>query len=102
MLRAIDLVAEFVRDGRDAFISDVKTQDAVIRRIEVIGEAARRLSEATRASQPDIPWSRIVGMRNELAHGYFSVDLNFVWIAAVERLPELRPRVAAMLRAIGD
>ena len=68
MLRAIDLVAEFVRDGRDAFISDVKTQDAVIRRIEVISEAARRLSEATRASQPDIPWSRIVGMRNELAH----------------------------------
>ena len=55
-----------------------------------------------RASQPDIPWSRIVGMRNELAHGYFSVDLNFVRIAAVKRLPELRPRIAAMLRAIKD
>ena len=97
ILKAIDLVAQFIALGRESFLNDVKTQDAVIRRIEVIGEAARHLSDELRSRHPELPWSRIIGMRNELAHGYFSVDLNIVWIAAAERLPAMRQPVQAIL-----
>jgi len=90
-------VAEFIAPGRESFLNDVKTQDAVIRRIEVIGEAARRLSDELRSGHGELPWSRIIGMRNELAHGYFSVDLNIIWIAAAERLPAMRQPVQAIL-----
>jgi len=90
-------VAEFIAPGRESFLNDVKTQDAVIRRIEVIGEAARRLSDELRSGHGELPWSRIIGMRNELAHCYFSVDLNIIWIAAAERLPAMRQPVQAIL-----
>ncbi len=102
MLKAIDLVAEFITAGREVFLADVKTQDAVIRRIEVVGEAARRVSTELRDDHTEVPWSRIVGMRNELAHGYFSVDLNIVWIAAAERLPALRAPIQAILDNLQD
>lgn len=90
-------MAEFIAPGRESFLNDVKTQDAVIRRIEVIGEAARRLSDELRSGHGELPWSRIIGMRNELAHGYFSVDLNIIWIAAAEPLPAMRQPVQAIL-----
>jgi uncharacterized protein with HEPN domain len=64
--------------GRDAFFADAKTQDAVIRNIEVIGEATKNLSEGLRTTRPDIPWKRIAGMRDTLIHRYFGVKLELV------------------------
>ena len=65
--------------ARDELERDRKTLFAVIRCVEIIGEAAARISEATRTSTPDIPWSAITGMRNRLVHAYFDVDTDVLW-----------------------
>lgn len=64
-------------------------QNAVIKAIEIVGEAAGRVSDETRASHPEIPWVEIVGMRNRLAHGYFEIDLVKVWDTVHQDLPRL-------------
>lgn len=76
---------------------DRKTLFAVIRCIEIIGEAAARVSDATRASAPEIPWSAIVGMRNRLVHAYFDVDIELVWKTTSTELPALKARLEALI-----
>lgn len=63
----------------------------MVRAIEVIGEAASRVSDETRAANPAIPWSAIVGMRNRLVHGYFDIDTEIVWKTATEELADSCP-----------
>ena len=72
------------------FAKNVHLQDSVVLRIEIIGEAASNIPEDFRAKHPQIKWSKIIGMRNILAHEYFGVDLKIVWLTATERLPELK------------
>jgi uncharacterized protein with HEPN domain len=76
----IDRIHQFTSEGRDAFLSDIKTQDAVIRNIEVIGQCIKDygVDELSSAS-PGIPWNKIAGMRNILAHEYLGVDVALVW-----------------------
>ena len=62
---------------------------ALVRALEIIGEAADRLSDPTHAAHPSIPWSDIIGMRHNLIHGYFDVDLDIVWNVATGKLPDL-------------
>ena len=85
------------RDARD-FVSDVTQsqfyasrlhQSAVIKALEVIGEAAARISDEMRQAHPDIPWTDMTGMRNRLVHGYFEVDLGKVWDTIQDDLPTL-------------
>ena len=78
---------------RDAFLRDARTSDAVVRNLEVIGEAASRLPAEFRASCPDVPWGRIVGLRNRVVHAYFDVDLELVWTIVETELPRLRERL---------
>lgn len=70
---------------------------AVGRAIEVIGEAASRVSDETRAANPAIPWSAIVGMRDRLVHGYFDIDTEIVWKTATGELADLLPRLRALI-----
>jgi uncharacterized protein with HEPN domain len=79
--------------GRVDLDNDLMLQFAIVRAIEIIGEAAARLADATRDAHPEIPWSNMIGMRNRLAHGYFDVDLDIVW-RTVER--HLGPLAAAL------
>ena len=74
---------------QDDFMRNVQLQDSVIRRMEVIGEAAGRVSASFRQGHPAIPWGRIIGMRNRMIHTYDAVDLDIVWTTAHERIPEL-------------
>ena len=99
-LDAIDAVIEYTRDGHDAFFADRKTQDAVIRNIEVLGQAAKGLSAETRAHDDSIPWRQIAGMRDKLIHEYLGVDLTLVWDVVERELPRLRPRIAALLEGV--
>lgn len=77
--------------------SDELLVDALVRTVEVIGEAARHVSEASRARAPDIPWRQVVGMRDRLAHGYFEVNLNILWDVLTGDLP---PLVAALEKVV--
>ena len=80
ILNAANLILTFVEEmSRKAFEQDVKTQDAVVRRLEIIGEAARRLSAEYKAAHPEVAWRAVIGMRNRLIHGYDVVDLDVVW-----------------------
>lgn len=83
--------------SRDEFVGDTGLQDQVIRCLEVIGEAARRMPEDARALHPAIPWPQMAGLRNRLAHEYDSVDMGAVWVTATRDLPgivqSLRPGV---------
>jgi uncharacterized protein with HEPN domain len=101
-LDAIDAVIEYTQDGHDAFSADRKTQDAVIRNIEVLGQAVKGLSAETRADNDSIPWRQIAGMRDRLIHEYFGVDLALVWDVVARELPTLRPRIAALPESVTE
>lgn len=90
---AVDAIQRYTVDGREAFFSDGKTQDAVIRNIEVLGQAVKGISDDTRALEPAIPWRKIAGMRDKLIHEYFGVELGLVWDVVEDELPVLRPQL---------
>ena len=98
MIEATEDAMSFVADKtRPELEQDRKTLFAVIRCVEIIGEAAARISAATRAIAPDIPWSAIVGMRNRLVHAYFDVDTDVVWQTVTVELPALMNRIQTLL-----
>lgn len=98
ILEAIARVEEYVQGLDDAaFMKDKLRQDAVIRNLEVIGEAARAIPEEVLELQASIPWSQIRRMRNVLAHVYFGVNLAIVWDTIQQDLPPLKVAVAALL-----
>lgn len=94
---AIVRVLEYTRDGEHAFLADTKTQDAVIRNIEIIGEATKNLSEGLKGANADIPWKQIAGMRDTLIHRYFGVKLDLVWQVVARDLPTLQARIDQLL-----
>ena len=83
---------------REDFLRDVQLQDSVIRRLEIAGEAAGRVSMQFRKRHPAIPWARMIGMRNRVAHGYDAVDLGIVWTTARERIPELLALIEPLIQ----
>jgi uncharacterized protein with HEPN domain len=100
MLRDREYLADILESARLAcqyvagktkrqFLRDVQCQDSVIRRLEVIGEAARRVSADGRASMPELPWPQMVGLRNVMIHEYDAVDLTVVWDTVRKDLPPL-------------
>jgi len=81
----------------DEFVEDGKTVRAVIRSIEVIGEAASKISIEFRKEHPDVPWQKIIGMRNRLIHVYFDIDYNIIWQTVKENLPPLIEQLQSIL-----
>jgi uncharacterized protein with HEPN domain len=98
ILEAARRVFSYTRDMRyDEFLADHKTQDAVMRNLEIIGEATKNLSEALRQKAPQIPWRSIARMRDKLIHHYFGVNLDVVWNVIQEDLAELVNTVNSLL-----
>jgi len=95
---SIAAIERYVAGGRDAFLQDRLTQDAVIRNFEIIGEAASRLSPALRAAG-GIPWGKAIAFRNRLIHGYWSIDYLLVRDVIAGDLPRLKQEVARLLDA---
>jgi uncharacterized protein with HEPN domain len=94
---AITDIEAYASVGRDAFASDRMRQDAVIRKLEIIGEAVKRLPDSTRNRRPEIPWKQIAGMRHRLTHDYFGVDLALVWRVVERDLTPLKIAVEGQL-----
>ncbi len=97
MLDAIDRIARYAAVGHARFMAETQWQDAIIRQLEIVGEAAKRVSPACRARQPEIPWRRIAGLRDVLIHNYMGVDLDAVWEITRGPVPELRQRLVQVL-----
>jgi uncharacterized protein with HEPN domain len=106
ILEAAEKVLQYTKNmNRDQFFSDTLTQDAVIRNIEIIGEATNNLLEVDptiTAKYPSIPFAQIYGMRNRVAHGYFAVSLAMVWDSVEEDIPELRRRMQSVLEELRE
>jgi uncharacterized protein with HEPN domain len=96
---AIDKIAAYSAPGREEFLRDSMAQDAVMRNFEIIGEAAKRLSEAAKNRCPEIPWRRVTGFRDVLIHDYMGVDTAEVWNVIEPHRPALRSAVERLLGA---
>jgi len=100
ILERITMTETFTADGYETFMQSQVIQEAVIRNFEVMGEAARRISEQTRHRYPHIPWPQIIGLRNRLIHNYDAISLERVWEIVEHELPTLKPHVEAMLQQV--
>jgi uncharacterized protein with HEPN domain len=90
ILESIELINEYVKDvNMKEFLLSTQTQDSVIRRLEIIGEATKKISMSFRERYPDIPWKLMAGMRDILIHEYFGVDSVLVWNTIKNDLPML-------------
>ncbi len=99
MLNNAELALDFVQGMEyDEFFEDEKSRYAVMRALEVIGEAARQIPDDVRAANPEIPWREITAMRNKLMHEYFGANMKVVWRTVQEDLPTIIPILKRMLK----
>ena len=99
---AIQSVAGYVEGVTyDQFLRRRMIQDAVVRQLEIIGEASNNLSAGLREAHPEVTWEQIIGMRNRLIHAYFQIDLAIVWEVVQVDLPVLKAQVVHMLDELG-
>jgi uncharacterized protein with HEPN domain len=86
---AAERIVLYGLDGESRFRTDLRTQDAVIRNLQVMGEAVKKISPETREAHPEIPWKDIAGMRDRVVHDYFGISLDIVWDVVVNHVPPL-------------
>lgn len=103
IIKSIEAIINFTGEMTfNSFIEDDKTFSAVIRKIEIIGEASKNVSSEIKESNQHIPWSMMARMRDKLIHGYFGVDADIIWKTAKEQLPQILPLMIALRNSIKD
>jgi len=102
ILESIEKIERYVAGATyDSFVRDDEGQDAVIRRLAIIGEAVRNIPDELRQKYPAVPWQKITGMRNILIHEYSDVDIKRVWETAKNELPGLKSEILVIGKAMG-
>ena len=99
---AIENIERYETKGHETFLQDELIQTWVIHHIQIIGEAAARLTPALRERYQDIPWADIISMRNVLVHHYFGLDLEEIWDTITTDILNLKARIEAILRELPD
>ncbi len=97
---AIERIERYAVQGREAFEQDELIQAWTIHHLQIVCEAARAVSADLKQQNPQVPWTRIAGMRNILVHHYFGIDVAVVWAAVEQELPSLKQEVSEMLAAM--
>ena len=99
LVKAMDDALSFVKNmDYDIFLKDTKTTYAVIRALEIIGEATKKVPSSVKTDYDQIPWKKMAGMRDKVIHEYFGVDLKRVWNTVKNDLPELKPQFEKILK----
>ena len=103
ILDAIEKIEEFIGNmDFKKFIEDDKTKSAVVRKLEIIGEATKNIPKLIRQKYKELPWSDMAGMRDKIAHFYFGIDYEIVWRVIKERLPEIKPVIQKILNEMEE
>lgn len=100
ILECIDNIESYVPNGESDFFSSKLIQDAVIRNLEIVGEATKRVSMDLRSQYPDVPWREMAGLRDVLIHNYFGVDNEIVWNVVTNELTLLKDKIAELLKQL--
>jgi len=103
ILDAMNSVEQYLAGvSYDRSLQDALLQDGVVRQMEIIGEAARNVSKDLQNAHPELPWGKMIGIRNILIHAYFRVDLFIVWDTTQSDLPRLKQQVEQLLEEMGE
>lgn len=97
ILESIDKIEQYIQGlSYDDFVEKQMVVDAVIRNLEIIGEASKNIPDGIKKKYTSIPWKRMVGLRNIIAHGYFGIDPSIIWEIITKNLPETKPLIVEM------
>jgi uncharacterized protein with HEPN domain len=100
IIESIELIQHYLKGvTEEEFYQNREKQDAILRRLEIIGEAVKHLPKEIRESYPDTPWRQIAGMRDIIVHEYFGITLEMVWITAAKELSDLKKTVEEILKS---
>ncbi len=101
ILECIDRIENYTQNlSYDDFVEKQMVIDAVVRNLEIIGEASKNIKDDARKKYKSIPWNRMIGLRNIIAHGYFGIDLSIVWRIITKNLPDTKPAIVEMYENI--
>lgn len=101
ILESAELIEDYISDTtKDNFLTSYKTQDAIIRRLEIIGEATKNISLNFKKKHPQLPWKAMAGMRDVVIHDYFGIDFHEIWDTAFYDIPELKQQIIDILKTI--
>ncbi len=100
---AIDRIQSYLEGvARDEFETNQMRLDAVIRNLQIIGEAVKKIPDSIKKKYPNIPWQEIAGLRNRVTHAYFNVDINIIWDVVQSELPILQPQVQRIIKETSE
>ena len=99
ILKSIEKIEDYVMDyDEEKFLNNEQIQDAVVRRLEIIGEAIKNVSKSIKEDYPLIPWKEIAGFRDIIVHAYFGINMKRVWLVIENDLPKLKENIKKILK----